>query len=63
MVKAELRYCTLCSKIQGNWCSAPAPPGYLDFRVERSFPFANTGVDFAGPLYEKNVFGGELKMH
>ena len=33
------------------------------FRVENSYPFANTGVDFAGPLYMKNVFGGESKMH
>jgi len=29
--------------------------------MEKSVPFANSRVDFAGPLYVKNVFGGEGK--
>ena len=63
MVKTLLRKCTVCSKIQGRPYSAPAVPDLPGFRVENSYPFANTGVDFAGPLYVKNVFGGESKMH
>jgi len=45
----------MCSKIQGKPYSAPAPPGLPEFRVERSFPFTNTGVDFADPLYGNNM--------
>ena len=65
VVKAELRKCTVCSRVQGRPFVAPATPDLPQFRVEKSFPFANTGVDFAGPLYVKNVFGGEgkSKMH
>lgn len=62
MVKAEFRNCTVCSRVQGRPFAAPATPDLPQFRVEKSFPFANTGVDFAGPLYVKNVFGGESKM-
>ena len=63
MVKTLLRKCTVCSKIQGRPYSAPAAPDLPGFRAENSYPFANTGVDFASPLYVKNVFGGESKMH
>ena len=53
-----------CSRVQGRPFAAPATPNLLRFRVEKSFSFPNTEVDFAGPLYVKNVFGGEgrLKM-
>ena len=62
VVKALHWKCTVYSKIQGKPYSAPVAPGLPEFRVENSYPFANTGVDFAGPLY-LNVFGGESKMH
>ena len=48
--------------IQGKIYSSPGTPNLPEFRVEKNFPFANTGVDFAGPLYVKNVFGKESKM-
>lgn len=41
----------------------PAAPNLPAFGVEKSFAFANTGVDFASPLYVKNVFGGESKIY
>lgn len=63
VVKNHLRNCALSSKIQGKPFSPPAAPSLPEFRVEKSFTFANTGVDFAGPLYVKNVFGGESKMY
>lgn len=52
-------------KSQGRSIATPATPDLPHFRVEKSFPFVNTGVDFAGPLDVKNVFKGEgkLKMH
>lgn len=62
VVKAELRNRAECSRVQGRPSAAPATPDLPQFRAEKSFPFANTAVDFAGPLYVKNVFGGESKM-
>lgn len=58
-----LRNCTTCAKIQGKVCDPIAPAVLPDFRLEKSFAFANTGVDFAGPLYVKNMYGGDEKMH
>ena len=48
VVKTLLWKCTVCSKIQGRPYSAPAAPGLPGFRVDNSYPFVNTGVDFAG---------------
>jgi len=37
----------------------PTAPDLPGFRVENSYPFAKTGVDFAGPRYVKNVVESE----
>ena len=33
-----------------------------EFRFKEGYPFASTGVDFAGPLFVKTVFGKELQV-
>ena len=33
-----------------------------EFRFKEGYPFARTGVDFAGPLFVKTVFGKELQV-
>jgi len=34
-----------------------------EFRFKEGQPFASTGVDFAGPLYTKTVFGKEVQVN
>ena len=33
-----------------------------EFRFKEGYSFASTGVDFAGPLFVKTVFGKELQV-
>ena len=62
-VKREIADCSTCLKVQGKVCRPIVPAELPDFTVEKDFAFANTGVDIAGPLYVKNVYGGDQKMY
>ena len=33
-----------------------------EFRFKEGYPFSSTGVDFAGPLFVKTVFGREIQV-
>lgn len=46
--------CFTCRKQDGQAYRSPAPPPLHDYRVKEDFPFANTGIDFAGPIFVKN---------
>ena len=35
----------------------------LNFRVNADFAFSNIGVDFAGPIYVRNIFGSDKTMY
>ena len=56
VVKSVIRKCLICHKQQskqfGVLPMAPLP----QFRVNFTFPFSYTGVDFMGPLFVRNVF-------
>ena len=56
-VKKILRSCTICRTFLSKPFRPQAPGMLPGFRVKRSSPFANTGVDFAGPLYIKDGKG------
>ena len=52
-VKKFLRNCITYRKAQSKSHSAPPVADLPDFRVQRTPPFQNVGIDFAGPLYHK----------
>ena len=49
-VKGILRRCTLCKRLEGLPYSSTFCDNLPEFRVEEGPPFANVGIDFAGPL-------------
>ena len=54
-IKAILNKCVTCKKSQSRTLLGPEPSDLpkLDF----DYAFCNTGMDFAGPLYVKDIYG------
>ena len=50
-VKRVVRNCVVCKKFEGKPFGTPTTAHLPTSRVSDEPPFANTGVDFAGPLY------------
>ena len=50
IVKTILRKCISCKRVNGKPFSLPAEPQLPSFRVEKTLPFINVGIDYAGPM-------------
>ena len=55
-VKEVIRGCHLCRKLEGLAYPAPVTADLPDFQVFGGRMFQTAGVDFAGPLYVKDVY-------
>jgi len=55
-VKEVMRRCHLWRKLEGMAYPTPVTTVLPDFRVLGGRTFQTTGVDFAGPLYVKDVY-------
>ena len=53
-VKKVSRKCVICKRYEGKSVSSPPLTQLPEERVGEYPPFANTGIDFAGPLYIKS---------
>ena len=62
-VKKVIRGCSKCRKAQGKPYGDPPVAPLPEFRVKQVPPFANIGVDFAGPLYFKSENGKMEKCY
>lgn len=51
-----------CKKLERRSYNASAQPPLPDFRVSDEFPFTQVGVDFAGPVYLRDVFFNSKKV-
>ena len=56
-VKKLLRACGKCIRAEGKSYPPAQVGGLPSFRVRETLPFANVGVDFAGPLFYKATTG------
>ena len=56
-VRAILNKCVTCKKSQSGRLLGPEPSDLPKFRLDFDYAFCNTGVDFAGPLYAKDIYG------
>ena len=54
-VRKLIHECVVCRRQEGIAYKPPNPPALPVFRITKDHPFTYTGVDFAGPLYVKQV--------
>ena len=55
-VKTVLKNCSICNLVKGKFIIPPKTPILRNFRVNCSFAFEGVGIDFAGPLYVKEIY-------
>ena len=58
MVKRILGKCVTCKRLEGKSYSRPLQADLAEFRVRQTAPFSQVGIDFADPLFVKQVQGG-----
>ena len=57
VVKQVIKDCVICKKAQAQPLRGPEPPDLPSYCLSNHYAFSNTGIDFAGPLYVKNIYG------
>ena len=62
-VKDVLSKCVTCKKMLGRAYSTTPTPPLPSFRVSDDLAFSKVGVDFAGPLYVKNIYQSKGEMY
>ena len=62
-MKTAIGNCSVCKKLQGRSYAVPPPPPLPEFRLSDEFAFTRVGVDFAGPIYVKDVFAKKGDMN
>ena len=58
----QIYNCVVCRRHEGRSYKVEPSSDMPEFRFKEGYPFASTGVDFAGPLFVKTVFGKELQV-
>ena len=55
-IKKIIYQCSVCTKHEGKAYKYPQPPDLPASRLKPSTAFANVGIDYAGPIFVKNVY-------
>ena len=56
-IKKIIHKCFICKRFEGKPYKYPEAPDLPKFRLTKDFPFTYTGLDYAGPVYVKNIYG------
>ena len=59
-VKKIVSKCVICKVIQGKTL---LPPSTAKLRVYFEFPFENVGLDYAGPLYTRDIYSSNKETY
>ena len=62
-VRYVIKSCWLCNYFEGKSFSYPAPPDLPEVRVHRKHAFNAVGLDYAGPIRVKNIFGEDDDLY
>ncbi|XP_065679042.1 uncharacterized protein LOC124814938 [Hydra vulgaris] len=57
LAKSVIRECTTCRRIEGRPYSYPPAPPLPESRLNSNFAFKCIALDYAGPLYIKDIYG------
>ena len=62
IVKKVIAKCNVCKNLEGKSFGAPLSPPLPPFRLSDDFAFSKIGLDYAGPLFVKNIYekGGKM---
>ena len=63
VVKKILSKCTICRRLEGPPYGNPEAPPLPEFRLSNDFAFSKIGVDYAGPMYVKDIYSQSKDMH
>ena len=62
-IRGILHKCATCKRVNGKPYPYPTISNLPSFRTRNDVAFSSIGVDYAGPLMVKNIFGGEGKTY
>ena len=63
VVKKILSKCTNCRRLEGPPYGNPEAPPLPEFRLNNKLAFSMIGVDYAGPMYVKDIYSSSKDMH
>lgn len=63
LVRKLISKCCTCKRFEGRGYKIPPAPSLPKFRVDNDFAFMKIGVDFAGPVFVKNIYGGDQSTY
>ena len=58
-ISSVIKNCFICKKVEGPAYKYPPAPDLLSARVAFAPAFTDTGVDFAGSVFLKNIYDSQ----
>ena len=56
-MKKVLSKCIICKTVQGKTLLPPSTTTLPEYRLYFEYPFKNVGLDYASPLFTRDIFG------
>ena len=63
IVTSAIKHCVICKHVIGKPIIGPPPPDLPSVRVAYEFAYCNVGIDYAGPVFVKDIYANSSVMH